>query len=309
MKIEYKSQPLKQDWNQEFPKYWFDGSPLKTHFMNAMSIIIPISEYTVIHTIKETQKLLKDPELKQQVSHMIAQENWHSYSHKKYNEWLESIDLPAVELSSRFLVRVQNTKKRVDSIWGDAAWLPGVVSGEHNIAVLIEYFLERPELFEQMHPHFRQSWVWHFIEELEHKGTSMDMWIDTQAVYNRKKWKLNLAHVIQGFRLNLTILHYMFILLNRDGQLWRWQTLRDGMSFFFGRDGLFFKTMGPWCKLFGKKFHPWDHDTRYLIAQYQKIIDTSDITLERQRQIEQEFQGCVADIEAVIAENNNIHVI
>lgn len=308
MKIEYKSQPLKQNWEQELPKYWFDNSPFKTHFMNAMSIMTPVSEYAVIHTIKETQKILKDPELKKQINHMIAQENWHSYSHKKYNEWLESIDLPAFELSSKWLINLTTAKKRAEKFIGESSWLPAIVSGEHNAACFMEYILERPALLQQMHPHFRQAWLWHCLEEIEHKGSSMDMWIDTKDYYNRKKWKLNTTFIIQSIRFHSNLVKFTLILLNRDRQLWKWRTVKDGLSFIFGRDGLFLNTVGPWFKFFKTDFHPWNHDTRYLIEQYQKIIDTTEITPDRLAQIEEEFQGCVANIEAVIAENNKTKV-
>ena len=257
----------------------------------------------------DLQKILKDPELKAQVTHMIAQENWHSYSHKKYNEWLESLGLPATELSLRFLDSLTRRKKRADKIFGESFWVPGVVAGEHTAACFIEYFLERPHLFEQMHPHFKQAWMWHFIEEIEHKGTSMDMWIDTKDVYDRKKWKLNLAHIVQSTTFNLAVLRYTIILLNRDNQLWKWRTFKDGMSFLFSRNGLFFNTVLPWFTLFKSDFHPWNHDTRYLIEKYEKIINTEELSPERQQQVEKEFEGCVADIESVIEQNNKIHVI
>jgi predicted metal-dependent hydrolase len=304
MKIEYTSQPLKQNWDQDLPKYWFDNSPFKTHFLNAMSLMIPVAEYAVIHTLRETQKVLKNLELKKQITHMLAQENWHSYSHRKYNQWLESIGLPAIEISSMWLINLTTAKKRADRILGEASWLPAVVAGEHNAACFMEYVLERPALLQQMHPHFRQAWLWHSLEEIEHKGSSMDMWNDTKDLYNRKKWKLNLVLVYQSIRFHSSLIKYTLILLNKDKQLWKWRTLKDSIGLFFGRNGLFLNTVGPWFKFFKTDFHPWNHDTSYLIQQYQKIIDISEITPERLQQIEKDFEGCVADIESVIAQNN-----
>jgi predicted metal-dependent hydrolase len=304
MKIEYKSQPLKQNWDQELPKYWFDNSPLKTHFLNAFSLVVPAYEVALIHTIRETQKILKDPELKKQINEMIIQESWHAYAHKKYNQWLESIDLPSYEISSDSLVRITNTKKKADKLLGERYWMSLVVAGEHSAACFMEYMLERPKLLQQMHPHFRQAWVWHCLEEIEHKGTSMDMWNDTRDVYNRKKWQLNLAHTIFSIRFHAIILKYTFTLLNRDKQLWKWRTLKDGMSFFFGFDGVFTKTIGPWFRLFKTDFHPWDHDTRYLFNQHQKIFEISHVSPERLKEIQEDFQGCVADMDSIIAQNN-----
>lgn len=304
IKHEYVSQPLKQNWDQELPKYWFDNNPLKTHFMNSISILVPVGEYSVLHTLKEMQKVIKDPELKEQVTHMIAQENWHSFSHRKYNEWLDRTGYPSFWLSSKFMMQQLKLKKLIDRTVGEKAWLPGVVSGEHNITCFIEYILARPELVQQMHPHFRQAWVWHFLEELEHKGTSMDIWNDTRELYNRKPLFLKLGHIAQGVRFNLTVLRNMCILLNADKQLWKWKTFKDGASFFFGRDGVFFKTIGPWLKLFGRNFHPWDHDTSHLINQYSKLLNTEEITPEMTSRIDEEFNGCISEIDAVIKANN-----
>lgn len=118
MQVEYKSQPLRQNWDKELPKYWFDNSPFKTHFLNAVSIIIPASENVVIHTLKETRPLLTDPVLKEQVGEMIAQENWHSFSHRKYNEWLTRIGLPAPELVVWYVGTMLRIKRAVDNKLG-----------------------------------------------------------------------------------------------------------------------------------------------------------------------------------------------
>jgi len=304
-KHEYVSQPLKQNWDQELPKYWFDGSPLKTHFMNSISILVPISEYSAIHTLKESQKVIKDPELKAQVAEMIAQENWHSYSHRKYNEWLDRQGYPALWLSSKYMASQLRIKKLVDKTVGEKAWLPGMVAGEHNAVCIMEYFLERPAMLATMHPHFRQAWVWHFLEELEHKGTSMDIWNDTKEYYNRKHILLKLGHIVQGTRFNLTVLRNMCVLLAHDKQLWKWKTLKDA-SFLFGFDGLFFKTIGPWMRLFLPNWHPWNQvNTIHLINQYSKLLDLEKLTPEMQSRIDNEFQGCISDIDAVIKENNS----
>lgn len=304
MKIDYVSQPLKQNWDQDLPRYWFDDSPLKTHFFNAISILVPVGEYSVLHTLKESQKIIKDPELKAQVTEMIAQENWHSYSHRKYNEWLDRMGYPSFLLSSKYMQQQLALKKLIDRTAGERAWLPGVVSGEHNITCFIEYVLERPAMLQKMHPQFRQAWLWHFLEELEHKGTSMDIWNDTKELHNRKRILLKLGHIAQGVRFNLTVLRNMCILLSHDKQLWKWKTLKDGASFFFGFDGVFFKTMRPWMSLFSRNWHPWDHDTSYLITQYSKILNLDEVTPEKMKQIDDEFNGCISDIENVIKANN-----
>ena len=132
----------------------------------------------------------------------------------------------------------------------------------------------------------------------------MDIWHDTKEHYNRKSILLKLGHIVQGTRFNLTVLRNMCVLLSHDNQLWKWKTLKDGASFFFGFDGIFFKTIGPWMSLFKPNWHPWNHDTTHLINQYNKLLDLEKLTPEMQSRIDDEFDGCISEIDAVIKANN-----
>jgi len=304
MQFEYKSQPLRQNWDKELPKYWFDNSPFKTHFFNAVSILVPPAENVVIHAIKANRLLLTDPVLKAQTAEMVAQENWHSFSHRQYNQWLTRIGLPAPELGAWFLNKMLASKKRLDNFVGPKGWLTVVICGEHNAAVIMEYFLERPKLLAQMHPHFRQAWVWHFLEEIEHKGSALDMWHDLKDVYGYKRHMLQIAFALYVIRFKINHTKMVVRLLQHDKQLWKWQTLKDAAGFLWGPDGVNVKTLIPLLKFFKPNFHPWDHDTRYLLEQYAKIVEEDQISDAQVQQIDADFQGCISDIEAVIEANN-----
>lgn len=308
-KINYTSQPLRQNWEQDLPRYWFDNSPLKTHFMNAMSILVPVLEYSVIHTLKDSKRFIDDPELQAQVNEMIAQENWHSYSHRQYNKWLDEQGLPAHRLASNFLQKQQKAKAAAEKMLGTRMYLSAVIAGEHTIAVFIDYIFRRPHLLEQMHPHFREAYVWHFLEELEHKGTAMDIWYSSKEKENRKKWRLNIAVFLQANRFYSLVLRNMFTLLRHDKQLWKWQTLKDGMSFFLGRDGLFFKTIIPWSAAFASDFHPWNHDNSRLLNQYSKLFTDKNLTEKQLKRIQVEFEKCISDIQVTIENNNKVTVL
>ena len=304
MQFKYTSQPLRQNWDKELPRYWFDNSPFKTHYFNAISILVPPAENVVIHTIKHCQALVTDPALKAQTAEMIAQENWHSFSHRQYNAWLARIGLPASELNDWFLKKMLKVKSQVDYLVGPKGWLTAVICGEHNAACMMEYFLERPKLLAQMHPHFRQAWVWHFIEEIEHKGTSLDIWHDLKDVYNYKRFMLQIAFVFFIVRFKVNHSKMVIRLLQHDKQLWKWKTFKDAWSFLLGMDGLTVKTLIPLLRFFKPNFHSWDHDTRYLLEQYAKITEEEHFSKEQVKKIDTDFQGCVSDIEAVIAANN-----
>lgn len=271
---EFTSVPLRQNWDQDLPRYWFDGSPLKTHFMNAFGALIPDSEAVLIHVMKESVALASDPAIIRQVKELIAQESWHSYSHTQYNKWLESIGLPIKEINDRHRANIAKNRTRV----GSGKWLSMIVCAEHNAAVFLEFMLSRPDMLKQMHPHFRQAWVWHGVEEIEHKGVALDLWNHTLPKLDTSVLRIKtIGLFLVGVTYNLRILKAMVTLLSHDKQLWKWQTLKDGASFFFGRRGVWTNTFLPWIAFMKPGFHPWDHDTRPLLAQFTKTLDTGTI--------------------------------
>lgn len=270
----FTSVPLKQDWEQDLPRYWFGGSPLKTHFMNAMGILIPTSEAALIHVMKDSVALASDPDIIRQVKELIAQESWHSYSHTRYNKWLESIGLPVQEITDKNLATIAKNRTHL----ANGKWLSGMVCAEHNAAVFLEFLLSHPKLLDQMHPHFRQAWVWHGVEEIEHKGVALDLWTHILPKLDTSVLKIKtIGLFLASGSFNLRILKVMFTLLAHDKQLRKWRTLKDGLSFFLGRQGVWTNTFLPWIAFMKPSFHPWDKDTRYLLAKFPKTIDTGTI--------------------------------
>lgn len=286
-KIEFESQPLKQDWDQELPRYWFDNSPLKTHFMNALGVIVPSSEMRLLHVFQEVKPLIDDPEVLAQVNKLVAQEHWHTYSHVQYNRWLDKIGLPASEIHEMNLNNVEKNRGKIDK----KRWIAIISIAEHNAAVFFEYLLARPELFEQMHPHFRQAWLWHALEEVEHKGVALDTYNNVREKLKEVQLERRLGLIPVGISFNYRVLKHTVRFLHEDKQLWKWRTLKDAASFFFGRDGVFTKTVVPWFHWLKADFHPWDHDTRSLIAGYSKLLTLQDLTDSEMKN----FEGCAAD--------------
>lgn len=271
---EFTSVPLKQNWDQDLPRYWFDGSPFKTHFMNAMGILIPTSEAALIHVMKDSIALASDPDIIRQAKELVAQESWHSYAHTQYNKWLEGLGLPVQEITDRNLETIGKNKTRL----ANGKWLSAMVCAEHNAAIFLEFMLSHPDILKQMHPHFRQAWVWHGVEEIEHKGVALDLWTHILPKLDTSVLKIKtIGLFLASGSFSLRILKAMVTLLSHDKQLWKWKTLRDGLSFFFGRQGVWTNTFLPWIAFMKPNFHPWDHDTRPLLAQFPKTLDTGTI--------------------------------
>ena len=64
----------------------------------------------------------------------------------------------------------------------------------------------------------------------------------------------------------------LIVLLKADGQLWKWQTLKDAGSLLFNtKNGFVTKLFMPWLGFMRQGFHPSQHDNTHLLLQYSKV--------------------------------------
>jgi len=257
----FKEHQLRQDWSQDLPKYYFDNSPFKTHLLNALSITFPHGERFFIDSVKHYKDQITDPAQLEAVSVFVKQENWHRYVHQQYNAWLSKQGLPAEHLEELALAELEWTKEKL----GHRGCLSVTASMEHITAIFAEYLLKHRELLDSMHPHFRQIWIWHSIEEIEHKAVAMDTLNAIGSNRRRKAMILTVLNFIWNIGKNTVVL------LHADKQLYKWRTVRDAISLLFSfKNGLIIKLVAPWLTFMKKDFHPNQHDTTELLSKFSK---------------------------------------
>jgi predicted metal-dependent hydrolase len=144
--------------------------------------------------------------------------------------------------------------------------LASTVSLEHITAIFAEHLLTHPELLDSMHPHFKQLWTWHAIEEIEHKNVAMD------TINAIGGGKLRLSMLLTTMNFVWDISRNLIVLLKADKQLFKWRTLTDACSLLFNiNNGFITKLFVPWLQFMRKDFHPSQHDNTHLLLQYSKI--------------------------------------
>jgi predicted metal-dependent hydrolase len=257
----FKEHQLRLDWAQELPKYYFDNSPFKTHLLNALSITFPDGEKFFIDSVKHYKDQITDPAQLEAVSVFIKQENWHRYVHQQYNRWLINQGFPAEYLEEISLKKLERTKEKI----GRRGQLCVTASMEHVTSIFAEHMLTHHELLDSMHPHFRQVWIWHAIEELEHKSVAMDT---LNAIGGGRRRQIMVLTTITFLG---NIAKSTIILLKHDKQLYKWQTFKDACSLLFSpKNGLIIKLALPWFTFMKKNFHPTQQDTTILLSQFSK---------------------------------------
>lgn len=258
--IEIKVRNRQFNLEQQLEGDWLDGDAFKTAFFNSMSMSFPIGEKSFIDSVRAYSDEIKDPKLKKEMSGFFGQEGMHRREHQKYNELLcAKRGYNLEKLESGWAKRVSQLNKRGTKLMV----LGGTVAAEHFTAILAEKLLQG-WLFNDVPKEMKDMWLWHASEELEHKSVAFDVYQSVGGSYKMRKFMLRL------FTLHflMDIMASTFSMLRQNKQLWKWNTLKSGTKFIFGKGGLV-RTLWPQYKSFYKKdFHPWNNDNRELLENY-----------------------------------------
>ena len=154
------------------PKFYMNAELASAYFAS-LSIFLTRGEDLVIDTARYHRDFITDPLLKQRVTSLIGQEAIHSKMHEELNDAFLELDLP-VKLF-RFLAgyvfeygfeRLPQPMK-----------LSLMAAIEHFTAVLAEYMMNHEEIFFRSQDEKQRAiWMWHMLEESEHKDIAFDVY-------------------------------------------------------------------------------------------------------------------------------------
>ncbi|MGE8362419.1 metal-dependent hydrolase [Pseudomonas sp.] len=247
-------------------KYWFANDPFMSHFMNNLSSLFPYGEKFFVDSVRAVRDQVEDPQLKKDISAFIGQEAMHSKEHAAYNDYAaeHGIDLERLELRIKVLLegvtRITTRKQR----------LAATCALEHFTATMAEQLLQREDLTTQMNePKLYQLWMWHAIEENEHKAVAYDVYQATGGGYFTRVVMMAISTVIFFGVIGWFQLH----LLRKDGQLFNWRSWGKGLGMLFSlRNGFLTKLLLPYLDYYRPGFHPNDHDTRHLEQRWRQRL-------------------------------------
>lgn len=244
----------------DLDKYWYQGSPWVTHFLNAMSAVFPDGERFFMHAVRLYEKDITDPELKAQIRDFIGQEANHGKEHEAFNHAIE--DQHGIRMRS--LMRA--SKEGIDWVkkkFPKRLQLSMTVGFEHFTAILAHQFLNNPETMAGIPKKYSDMFMWHAVEETEHKAVAFDVFNQVDGSYPMRVAGM----LISSTLFFIVIPKFAFHLIKKDGQ---GSSLKEGLKlgyFMFGNPGLYRKILPDYLDFFRPNFHPWDHDNRALVSQ------------------------------------------
>lgn len=263
--LEIHPRKLEAPFPDPMPRYWHGGDPFKSHFFNAMSVLFPEGERFFIHSVRGYRNQIKDPALLEQIRGFIGQEGHHSREHEHYNQSLRELGYDVDYLERGVKRRIAFVKNR----FSPQAMLAGTCAVEHFTAILGDVLLTNPRMLEGADPQMARFWRWHALEETEHKSVAFDIFM--QVCGDRKMLAKAMRRSTFFFILDTTkgLLH----MLKRDGLLWNWRVWRDGISWLWGKQGVFRPLVRVYMDFYKDDFHPWQHDNQYLLQRYRGEFD------------------------------------
>lgn len=228
-----------------------------------MSMSFPSGEKGFIDSIRHYEDQITNPKLLNEIRGFYQQEGIHSREHRRYNKILceqRGYDHDAME--GVYLDTQAKAEENPDVT--PKVMLASTVALEHFTGSMAEIMLST-DFMDNVEPTIKELWLWHSVEELEHKSVAFDVF---NHISGNNKMRTTMMKIsIMMLLRNVT--KVALKMLRHDKQLWKWKTLKSMRHFFFGKTGFVRLYLPAHKDYFRADFHPWDVDSTDLINDWQ----------------------------------------
>ena len=247
---------------QAIRRHYFANSPVMSHLLTALSSTFPIGEQFFVHSVRNVRDKVQDENLQAQIAAFIGQEAMHSKAHAEFNAAWRSEDYN-LDRFQAWLARKDDYVKNLHP----KIQLAITCAFEHFTALLGGYILRHPEVLATLDEDAAKLWVWHAIEEIEHRAVAFDVY---QAVYGDDKIRrMIMRSVTTGFASLTLYSATRLFLQDKKKSLPK----VGGNIFGFYLLGKMFLQLAPeYLAYFKTDFHPSEIDYTKLIRYWKQRL-------------------------------------
>ena len=247
---------------QAIRRHYFANSPVMSHLLTALSSTFPIGEQFFVHSVRNVRDKVKDENLQAQIAAFIGQEAMHSKAHAEFNAAWRSEDYN-LDRFQAWLARKDDYVKNLHP----KIQLAITCAFEHFTALLGGYILRHPEVLATLDEDAAKLWIWHAIEEIEHRAVAFDVY---QAVYGDDKIRrMIMRSVTTGFASLTLYSATRLFLQDKKKSLPK----VGGNIFGFYLLGKMFLQLAPeYLAYFKRDFHPSEIDYTKLICYWKQRL-------------------------------------
>lgn len=197
--------------------WWNPARPEFSQIVNAGSLSMPFLEPYLIETMRKAKERISDPKLLQDVDQYIAQESTHFRQHQLFNKRIAELGYTTVPKHEVRLKLDYDSLARNRSFTFNLAYAEGFEAMGLTVGnMLVE---DREYLFGKSEPSVASLILWHFVEEIEHKTVTYDVF---KALDGRYAWRI--------YGLLYATIHIFF----RSWQAYRQLLIEDGRWYNLG---------------------------------------------------------------------------
>lgn len=247
----------------DLPLYYFKDNPLLSHLLTALSLTFPHGERFFVHSVRNVRDKVTDAQLQQDISGFIGQEALHSHAHEDFNEFAKSKGLNVQPIIDFEHDKIEQIKDRLTH----KQQLAITCALEHFTAIIARYVLENPDFRHGLHSQAARLWLWHALEETEHKAVAFDTY---QAVFADQRMRKRLMRIITATFLTRITQITLKLLLNDPIGRTQWRQHWQGVQ----EIGKLVRTLAPaYLAYYQDGFHPNQQDTHDLTRYWAQHLD------------------------------------
>jgi predicted metal-dependent hydrolase len=248
---------------KDVPKYWFANDPFLTHFLTSLSSLFPEGEFFFVTSPCATfVTKLMIRSCRRKFLPLSAKRPCTPRSIKPSMTMPQRTGLmwttcTAVLANCSSLAHKDLTHKQQLAV---------TCALEHFTATIANQLMKREDINGLMiDPMMRKMWLWHAVEESEHKSVCYDAY---QRLYKNSYGTRASFMMLAWSILALVLVEQQVRLMAKDKQLLNFPSWRRGMWTLFGYKGFLSELAVPLLDYFRPGFHPEDHFSDDMEAKY-----------------------------------------
>lgn len=245
-------------------RHYFANSPVMSHMLTALSSTFPIGEQFFVHSVRNVRDRVTDEKLQAEISAFIGQEAMHSKAHSEFNSAWRRDDYQL----DRFQAWLASKDRHIKTLHPKIQ-LAITCAFEHFTALLGSYILRHPEVLSTLDEDAMKLWVWHAIEEIEHRSVAFDVY---QHVYGDDAIRKNIMRSVTTGFASLTL--YSSLRLYRQDLKNSWSKWGGNIFGMYLLVKMLVQLAPAYLDYYRSDFHPTQHDHRALLEEWKQRLST-----------------------------------
>jgi predicted metal-dependent hydrolase len=247
---------------------WFFSNTVLTAFWTAFAGQFPRGERFLIDSVRLFRDQVTDKGLQKDIAGFIGQEAHHAQEHAALNDFLAVNGVPTARIDRQ----VDWVLKKMQRFMSEKQQMASTAGLEHFTSMFGDMTLSNPEILDGLPGSIKPMFLWHSIEETEHKAVAFDVYQAVDGSYPR----LMAMYLFNTALLLATTLFFTASLLISSRALFNLRQWAGAMNWMFGfgpRAGYFRKMLPEYFEFFRRDFHPWQRDNSAQIAEWKPVLE------------------------------------